>query len=70
MEKLKLENFGVQEMNAKEIIYTDGGKGPKNKMDRFKQLLEWGDRFLTVLGVYEAYEEFKGGWNSVECKKK
>ncbi|WP_291400287.1 hypothetical protein [Daejeonella sp.] len=69
MEKLKLENFGVREMNAKEIIYIDGGKGPKGKIP-WKKLWDWADKGLTALGVYEAIDEFAEGWNSVECKKK
>lgn len=27
MKNLKLENFGVQELDAKEIVQTDGGMG-------------------------------------------
>jgi len=58
MNNLDLKKFGVQELNAKEMVDLNGGRK-----------IPWkaiGD-FFTLLGIYDAIEEFKEGWNSVDC---
>jgi hypothetical protein len=57
-----LENFGVQELNAREIKETDGGL-MLGRFKIFKKALEW-------IGVFDAIDDFTSGFsegNSGSC---
>ncbi len=56
MEKLKLD-----ELSHQELVNTYGGWG------WVRTAIKYGRRFLEIVGAYEAAEEFKKGWDSVEC---
>ena len=51
-----LENFGFQELSAKEIRETDGGRIP------WRKLKKWGGKLMEWAGVYDAIDEFTTGF--------
>ncbi|MCY4781212.1 hypothetical protein ORI89_16235 [Sphingobacterium sp. UT-1RO-CII-1] len=61
MNNLELTKFGVQELKKDEMINVEGGKIP------WKQLRNYGSKFLELVGVYDAIADFKEGWDSVDC---
>jgi len=52
-----LENYGVQELNAREVVSVEGGlKIP------VKKIVKFGRWFMEVTGIYDAIEDFQAGW--------
>lgn len=49
----------LKELSSKELIDIQGGW--------IVTALKWIRRGLEAVGAYELYEEFKEGWDSVEC---
>lgn len=59
MKKLELENFGVLELDAKEMQKIDGGKAPG-----WIKKLGWGYLVVEVIENWEEIKEgFSDGWN-------
>lgn len=61
MNNLELKLIGVLELSMEEVLEVEGGR----KIP-WKDLAKWGDRLLTVAGVYDAASDFVDGWNSVK----
>ena len=57
MNTLDVTQFGVQKLDDKEMVEVEGGRIPWKSIERF----------LTLVGIYDAIEDFKEGWNSVDC---
>ena len=57
---MNLENLNLVELNAQEIQETVGG----GRLDRFRKIAIF---LIDAAGVYDAYNDFKAGWNSVKC---
>lgn len=55
-----LENLNLQELSFEEQVNTDGGRNIKPIVDAVGYL-------LTAVGVVDAINDFKKGWNSVKC---
>jgi len=53
---MNLQNLGVQEMNAMEMVSVDGG-------GRLRTLMKWGRYLLDAAGVYDAIDEFQSGFS-------
>ena len=53
--ELELMNFNLVELNAQEVEKIEGG-------NIFRVI----SRILEVAAVYDAIDDFKSGWNSVE----
>jgi|TARA_B110000091_G_C13730302_1_gene438741 lactobin A/cerein 7B family class IIb bacteriocin len=57
-----LQKFGVQEMNAQELIEIDGGRIP------WRLFKKWGKKIIAWSGVYDAIDDFSAGFAEGNCK--
>ncbi len=64
-----LSKFGVQELDAVELVYIDGGRRiPWSKLRELgKKAWKYLEKTAVVIQVGEAIDEFKKGWDSVDC---
>jgi len=58
-----LKNYGVQKLNALEVVTIDGGL----LLFPWKKAWDLLSKAATALEIGDAIDEFVEGWNSVEC---
>ena len=62
MKNLNLENLGLQEMDTKEILSTEGGNLPV-------PVVMWMAKHENVAAVYKFFSDFGDGFNSNEISR-
>jgi hypothetical protein len=60
---MNLENLNLVELNAREVCEVEGG----GRLPRWSTIKKWGGRAWDALGVADAIDEFRDGWNSTDC---
>lgn len=57
---MNLQNLNVAELSVQELVSVNGG----GRIKGIKKVLGW---LATAIGLYDAIDDFKEGWNSVDC---